>query len=848
MIPRRIRLHNFLSYRECTVNLAGLHLAVLSGRNGEGKSALLDGMTWALWGEARGRLEDDLIHQAETEMLVEFEFEVNGDLFAAVRKRTRGRSGALDLLQMAPDGGRISLTGGTMRETQAEIVRRVRMDFDTFVNSAFIAQGRANEFTRKPAAERKEVFRKVLDLGRYEQLSAAANDRKKESGARLTAIGRENEDLRTEVARLPEVEAQLADVVKRRDGLEPVIAAAEAAVTELRQAAADYERLQREAGQWEQRAGEGQTAVTAAEAASASLEQALAKANELLAEKEAIEGRYGELVRARAAEHEAAERQAAAAEAERAAQAAARTIAEERARLETSLAAFRRDHEAATTAAAALPELRAAEGGLVALREELAALDERIEAARAEEGEFRAREAAARADAEQCRKQAQEMKDKETQLEGVATCPVCRQPLSPGDLEHVRAEYAEQRRTLGERFRDALAAAEVALTGADGCKSVIATLQQEWQVRESALRARERDVHTRLTAAEEASARLPGIAAALAEAEGVLATGAFAAGAHEEHVAAQERLKSAGYDAAEHQRLRATVRELADAEDAYRELARAGEKAAALESALGRERAALQERQVAVCDAREALQAARGALEAATDVTPRLESAEAELAALRNELQECVLAQGRLGQVRDDLWKAKARLETQADEMQALKDEEAVFGELAAAFGKNGVQAMLIDQALPRLELIANEMLDRMTGGRIQVTLHTQRQNQKGAIVETLDIRISDELGGRDYDMYSGGEAFRVDFALRIALAKLLAERAGAALPTLIIDEGFGTQDLEGIDGLVEAINAIADEFRLILVVTHIDELKERFDRRIEVTKDLARGSVAAVI
>ena len=67
-------------------------------------------------------------------------------------------------------------------------------------------------------------------------------------------------------------------------------------------------------------------------------------------------------------------------------------------------------------------------------------------------------------------------------------------------------------------------------------------------------------------------------------------------------------------------------------------------------------------------------------------------------------------------------------------------------------------------------------------------------------ISETLDIRISDEVGTRDYEMYSGGEAFRVDLALRIALARLLAERAGATLPTLIIDEGFATS-LEYSDG-----------------------------------------------
>jgi exonuclease SbcC len=128
------------------------------------------------------------------------------------------------------------------------------------------------------------------------------------------------------------------------------------------------------------------------------------------------------------------------------------------------------------------------------------------------------------------------------------------------------------------------------------------------------------------------------------------------------------------------------------------------------------------------------------------------------------------------------------------------------------------------------------------------VNLATQRQSASGKVTETLDIRISDEIGTRDYEMYSGGEAFRVDFALRIALARLLAERAGATMPTLIIDEGFGTQDAEGIDRLVQAITAIQDEFRLILVVTHIEDLKERFERRIEVSKDHSRGSLARVV
>ena len=66
-----------------------------------------------------------------------------------------------------------------------------------------------------------------------------------------------------------------------------------------------------------------------------------------------------------------------------------------------------------------------------------------------------------------------------------------------------------------------------------------------------------------------------------------------------------------------------------------------------------------------------------------------------------------------------------------------------------------------------------------------------------------------DEIGERSYHLYSGGEAFRTNFALRLALSKVLAKRAGARLRLLIIDEGFGTQDSQGLEQLVEAIQAM---------------------------------------
>jgi len=178
------------------------------------------------------------------------------------------------------------------------------------------------------------------------------------------------------------------------------------------------------------------------------------------------------------------------------------------------------------------------------------------------------------------------------------------------------------------------------------------------------------------------------------------------------------------------------------------------------------------------------------------------------------------------------------------NELIALKETQVLYKELRAAFGKKGVQALLIEHAIPELEEEANQLLSRMTDGRVNVQFITQRTARTNDnTIETLDIRIADELGTRNYELYSGGETFRVNFAIRIALSKVLARRAGTNLQTLVIDEGFGTQDARGRERLVEAINSIQDDFEKIVVITHIEELQSAFPHHILVEKT-DRGSV----
>ncbi|SVA32833.1 uncharacterized protein METZ01_LOCUS85687 [marine metagenome] len=224
-----------------------------------------------------------------------------------------------------------------------------------------------------------------------------------------------------------------------------------------------------------------------------------------------------------------------------------------------------------------------------------------------------------------------------------------------------------------------------------------------------------------------------------------------------------------------------------------------------------------------------------------------------DLAQLKDSLKSSYDNVSKMRTEYQDLFGRKTSVETQlkklenlehqildkSTEINTLRTELDLYKELNVAFGKQGVQALLIESVLPQIEDEANRLLSRMTDGLMTLKLETQRElkSRKGDFAETLDITISDHLGPRNYELFSGGEAFRINIALRIALSKILARRSGAPLSTLFIDEGFGTQDVSGRERILDVLRAIENDFQQIIVITHLDELKESFPVRIQVEK-----------
>jgi exonuclease SbcC len=309
-------------------------------------------------------------------------------------------------------------------------------------------------------------------------------------------------------------------------------------------------------------------------------------------------------------------------------------------------------------------------------------------------------------------------------------------------------------------------------------------------------------------------------------------------------------MKALGYDLEAHEKLRLTEQSGREAELQFQALGQAQGALAPIEQHIVDLEAQLEAQKTESQKLTEEHDATAAALAAAEATMPNLDEAETALHDKREEENRKRLEVGAAEQKVTVLETQKERKAQLLEERESISRRIGELKQLEGAFGKSGVPALLIEQALPELEQTANELLSRLTNDRMTLSFQTQREykdSKRGDRKETLDLVISDSVGERDYEMFSGGEAFRVNFSIRLALSKVLAQRAGARLQTLVIDEGFSSQDAQGRQRLVEAINLVRDDFEKILVITHLEELKDVFPTRIEVEKT-ERGSQLRVI
>ena len=855
MIPLNLKLRNFMCYRDSVppLSFAGIHTACLAGDNGNGKSALIDAMTWALWGKARARSDDDLIHTGQKEMEVEFDFSVGGQPYRIIRKRARPRrsSGAGQSIlefQRATDDGFKSISGNSIAQTQQKISDTIHMDYDTFVNSAFLRQGRADEFTTKRPTERKEVLANILGLDYYDQLEDKARELAR--GQELEKVQLEStlREISDELALRPEYEAELEQTQYALSRIEEVAREKEGKLNELRQQKDALERKKVQLDQMEAAIHERTRSLELLETQVSQLQSRINEYEALIAQREKIEAGYTSYneTKKRYDELEGKFRQSVNLEKQKT-QLESRikeagqslltqhAVLQERVKdLENRIADFAQKQGQMQQLQAQLGRLTENEETLLRKKQLSQELQTAINYLESNIG--------------QLEKELAELEEKIDLLstETEARCPLCETELGTEGLKLIESKYTAEKQNKADALTSHQAELERKRNELGSLNREVSLLETKLSQEKVALQSQASVLNREANEAADAKKQLAMERSRLSEIEEQLAKKEFAS---QEQMALQEiegQLARLDYDAGQHEQLRQNLLELEQYETPMRKLEEADRLIAQEKESMSQAETHAQELQKGMA----ADNQKREELAAELEALPRLavEMADAESAYQEIEQQQ----KG----AQETLWNVKAKLQ-RCDELEKRKKdkekalsqsakEEGIYRELARAFGKGGIQALLIEMALPEIEVEANRLLGRMTDNRMHVKFETQRETKKGDVVETLDITISDELGTRNYEMFSGGEAFRINFAIRIALSRLLARRAGAPLPTLIIDEGFGTQDSSGIEKLKEAINSIQDDFDKILVITHIEELRDAFPTRIDVVKT-GEGSTFSV-
>jgi exonuclease SbcC len=886
LIPLKLQIKNFLSYGPDTqeIDFTRYHMICLSGKNGHGKSALLDAITWAVWGQARktsGQPKPDhgLLHLGQRNMKVVFDFEFNLKRYRVRREFTfayNKPTAYLEFGMFADDGDElIPLTDKTIRKTQAKIELLLGLDFDSFINSAFIRQGNSGEFSHKSPKERKEILSNILGLNVYDKLRKAASEKAKffenERQSLIKLYDRLLLDLSQQAQLQDESEAlqiKLKELQDFQDTCELKI-----------QAYKDRQQkliLQRDLHQ-------------ANKDKLKTLHDIYAKNLTLLLD---LKINWRKLLTKICAVFDKAqlEKQKLVLEQELIGIRCKQKKAWE---LRELLAKYKDSYQKAETALLALhdQQINISQAELVSLQLNLkhaqASFDkDQQDLINLEQSQnlinikLQAHKQL-QVQHDTLQKQFDRYKDfyqrlivmgnaakhaqddlgyKQSYLnQDCPACPLCEQNLSAARkrflsdqfakeigfaqhrvsrvaklLKDLKAKIYDQYIQL-EQFKSDLNQVNILKSQLELNQPKIDLLKISLPLDQVKLDSAKLIINQKLQNIKELTGKRASILTSNHELAILL----------DQIKLCESDLQINNY---QEQALNVKEQELAQiivllATDRTENLTEQRIRILEQVSNLVRD---LKSKK---CE----INLLNNLLAQDHDLALKFDNLNLELDTLSKNYavikqnRELVLQQ--LGSIKEQIKKntqTKIELDNLKKELTNLEMCAQDYKLLVGAFGKDGIQALLIEDAIPEIEQEANYLLGRLTDNQAQLYIESLRDLKSGGTKETLDIKISDNVGLRPYEMFSGGEAFRIDFALRIAISKLLARRAGTALQTLIIDEGFGSQDEEGLAHIMDALYKIQDDFAKIIIVSHLNTMKEQFPVHFFINKT-ATGSTVSV-
>ncbi|BCS81403.1 AAA family ATPase [Anaerocellum diazotrophicum] len=857
MRPLFLRIENFKSYKNTQneIDFSNIKVACIIGKNGNGKSSIAEAIAWALFGEferlqtgKRGKVaETEYINSHRDYMQVEFEFELNKTIYKVVRRLDRKGKKYLSLFVRKGDS-LIPINEATYTQTQVKLQNILGIDFNVFLHSAYLSQKRTEDFLLSSPEDRREVLAKILNLSIYDRINELAKEKRKEVKALLDIKNKEIEEENKILSEEESIKSLVADLEKRRTEIEAELNCLRNRLnalisqrSEIEQKLGLLSQKKNEMIELQRKAEEIRYKVEVSKKELLKIEEklkdeekitAMVKDYEMIKEKVELLRKDYEMYLELKNKIVLCERDIKNKIDQK--KIFEKNIEESNFQLNKETSEISKYEE----------EIKKVEVEISKVENEL----EKVKQYKQEQDKKR----------EEIVKYEKLLEVVENKLKDLASsyrlieanqgrCPVClRQINGEEEKEHIKNEIATQGKEFKLR-RDSLTQKLEIL------RREFSELEEKIK-NEEVLRTREKKLHGMF---ENLKAKVGQKTQNIANLQNSITQLIQSIKLCEEEIARlkdtmtnlKREISILNFDENYYTQLLQKEKELEIYQRLFSDLTVNKVKAENLKKEIFE----YQEQEKEILKKVEDLKQEIANLSTFAHalmlekVKSDILSCENKIKNLQENLNSVLKELGILEQKLNQIEEAKKNLLKLESEIEEMKRKIEIYDIIIDITGPDGIKNEIIANTLPQIKDEANGLLKILTNGAFSIDFKTQRETASGKTIETLQIEISDVNGTRNYELFSGGELFRINFAIRIALSKVLLKRSGASIRMLILDEGFGSQDEEGKDHIVECLNRIKNQFDTILVITHIEDLMDAFDQRIIVKKDIEGSKIFVV-
>jgi len=839
-MPLKLKLHNFAAVSDSEVDLSNITLASVVGRNGISKSStFVYAPLFALFGKPRPNCSiDDMVKTGTQDVLVQFEFEHNGELYQITRTRKLGKKSTCEL-QKLTGGNWLSLTEAKIADTDKKIEALLSLDANTFLASSLIMQGDASNFTKKLPGERKAILTQILGIEIYDRLQQAAKGLEKSLTIQLETSKNKLLDLEEKLKALPEVEQQMLDIDKSITLNAVDIREKETALSGAQAKIKDLEGREQAANEAKKQMDAICTDIKAIDQKIADHDLKIQNAKRVLMDEADILAKIAELddIKAQIPALQAKEDRIAHLKAD------GKKLTDEmiqmkldRDKLHSKIIVLEQDLSSRDDLKQANDDYQQ---GLTTLSE----LEKTAEEWWSYQDDILRSEKQLEQSESYIKQLQAELKNHETKanLLNTANCPVS------GEITCVFLKDAtEAKKQIPIVESDLINAEKERMVIQDIIKGL--TDQQEGLSYDKTHHADLKKRIELLRPKAEAYSQLAGKEEVLQNLTEQRDSTIVKLNLLQDSLdAIQKETKRLQAEAENLPILKAKIPTLEKYVTLKDKLPEARTTMKLSQEAIGKLQSEIeqkneQHRQLLIDYA--SLSAEFSGL--LPESRQRVQDIEGELKVLSVNQNNLYADQGTIKANLDALQGASEEKDKLSTELAPKAKELVRWQTLVKAFGKaGGIPTLILENAIPELERISNDILSQMSNGAHSLRFETQRDlKSKDGVAETLDIIVSDWAGSRPYETYSGGEQLRIDLAIRFALSELLANRAGSKVEWICADEVMSSQDPEHRQLIIDAIKAVSNRFKMILVISHIPEIQSAFDQRII----LSEGGKAEVV